>query len=382
MDLLIILTYTAFCMLVFKVFKLPLNKWTVPTAVLGGIFILGGLLLLMNYNHPYAKYAKDVFVTIPIVPQVTGTVATVDVLPNVEVKQGDLLFTLENTKQKIALQQAEAALAEAKNAVLQKDESLVAAISQVQKAQAERDRTKAQYDRVQQGHAAAGANSPSTQQEIDNKLNLYKGAEATLATAKSEERRLRLVTESKILGENTLVAQLQAARDSAQLDFDRTFIRAPVDGTPTQVGIRPGTRATQLPLAPVMSFIPTEKRRIAGLFFQNSLIRLEEDMPAEVILDAVPGKVFTGKLVSVLPAMAEGQIQAFGSLIPASMIARHGFVIGVIELDEDLNDYNLPLGVQGQAVVINTENDILHVSIVRRILLRMMAWLKFVYPIK
>ncbi|WP_068547574.1 HlyD family secretion protein [Thalassotalea crassostreae] len=382
MDLLIILTYTAFCIAIFKIFKLPLNKWTVPTAVLGGIFILAGLLLLMNYNHPYAKYAKDVFVTIPIVPQVTGTVATVDVQPNIEVKKGELLFTLENTKQKIALQQAEAALAEAKNAVLQKDESLVAATSQVQKAQAEYNRAKTENDRVQQGHKSAGANSPFTQQELDNKLSRFKSAEATLATAKSEQRRLKLVTESKILGENTAVAQLQAVRDDAKLNYERTFIRAPVDGIPTQIAIRPGTRASQLPLAPVMSFIPTEKRQIAGVFFQNSLLRLEEGMPAEVVLDAVPGKVFTGTFVSLLPAMAEGQIQAYGSLMPASMIAKHGFVIGIIELDEDLNDYNLPLGVQGQAVVINTENDILHVSVVRRILIRMMAWLKYVYPIK
>jgi len=87
-------------------------------------------------------------------------------------------------------------------------------------------------------------------------------------------------------------------------------------------------------------------------------------------------------LVSVVPAMSEGQVQAVGSLMSASTIMRHGFVIGVIELDEDLNDYNLPLGVQGQAVVINADHDILHVSLVRRILLRMMAWLKYVYPIK
>jgi hypothetical protein len=38
MDLLIILTYTAICTVIFKVFKTPLNKWSVPTAVLGGVF--------------------------------------------------------------------------------------------------------------------------------------------------------------------------------------------------------------------------------------------------------------------------------------------------------------------------------------------------------
>ncbi|KGJ99642.1 HlyD family secretion protein [Thalassotalea sp. ND16A] len=382
MDLIIILTYTAICIAIFKIFKIPLNKWSVPTAILGGVVILSAILLLMNYNHPYAKYAKEVFVNIPIVPEVTGTVATVDVMPNQLVKKGTILFTLENQQQQITLDQAEAALVEAKNAVLQKDESLLAAIANVQKATAERNRTKASYDRVIEGHEKAGINSPFTQQEIDNKRNFYEAAKATLSSAQSEERRLRLDTESKIAGENTVVAQLMAERDKARLDFERTFIRAPVDGVPMQIAIRPGVRASSLPLRPVMSFIPNEKRRIAGLFFQNSLRRLEKGLAAEVIFDAVPGKVFTGKVVDVLPAMAEGQIQANGLLIPASMIGQHGFAIAVIELDEDLSDYNLPLGVQGQAAVINHKHDILHVSLVRRILLRMMAWLKYVYPIK
>ncbi|MBE9762331.1 secretion protein HlyD, partial [Escherichia coli] len=53
MDLLIILTYVAFAWAMFKIFKIPVNKWTIPTAALGGIFIVSGLILLMNYNHPY-----------------------------------------------------------------------------------------------------------------------------------------------------------------------------------------------------------------------------------------------------------------------------------------------------------------------------------------
>ena len=53
MDLLIILSYTAICIVVFKVFKIPLTKWTVSTAALGGIILVGTLVLVMNYNHPY-----------------------------------------------------------------------------------------------------------------------------------------------------------------------------------------------------------------------------------------------------------------------------------------------------------------------------------------
>ena len=77
MDLLIILTYVAFAWAMFKIFKIPVNKWTIPTATLGGIFIVSGLILLMNYNHPYTFKAQKAVISIPVVPQVTGVVIEV-----------------------------------------------------------------------------------------------------------------------------------------------------------------------------------------------------------------------------------------------------------------------------------------------------------------
>ena len=57
MDLLIILTYVAFAG-DFKIFRIPVNQWTLATATLGGVFIVAGLILLMNYNHPYTFTAQ------------------------------------------------------------------------------------------------------------------------------------------------------------------------------------------------------------------------------------------------------------------------------------------------------------------------------------
>ena len=55
MELLLILTYAAICYAIFKIFKVPVNKWTIPTAVLGGVILIAIILLVMNYNHPYTK---------------------------------------------------------------------------------------------------------------------------------------------------------------------------------------------------------------------------------------------------------------------------------------------------------------------------------------
>ena len=39
MELLLIATYSAICVAVFKIFRIPVNKWTLPTAALGGILL-------------------------------------------------------------------------------------------------------------------------------------------------------------------------------------------------------------------------------------------------------------------------------------------------------------------------------------------------------
>jgi multidrug resistance efflux pump len=92
---LLILTYSAICVAVFKIFRIPVNKWTLPTAALGGIFLITGILVIMNYNHPFTKNARIYFATTPIMPNVKGRVIEVPVEPNAPLKQGDILFKID-----------------------------------------------------------------------------------------------------------------------------------------------------------------------------------------------------------------------------------------------------------------------------------------------
>ncbi len=111
MDFLLILTYTAICIAVFKIFKIPLNKWTVPTAALGGVIIIGTLILLMNYNHPYSNMAREFFVTTPIVPAVGGIVTSVEVEANQLVEKGTILFRVDPKPYEAIVRQKQALLA-------------------------------------------------------------------------------------------------------------------------------------------------------------------------------------------------------------------------------------------------------------------------------
>ena len=380
MDLLLILTYTGLCVVIFKVFRIPLNKWSVPTAVLGGVIIIGALLMVMNYNHPYAKYAKESFISIPIVPTVKGIVISVDAEPNIPLKKGDILFSIDPKPFETVVAKKRAQLAEAEQQVKQTQAQLEAAEARVTKAKADRDRAKQSFRRYSKTKKAGVARVVS-ELEIENRRQLYLASEAGLNAAEAEQRRTSLAYESNIDGVNTRVAQLRAELDAAEYDLERTVVRAPSDGIVTQVALRPGNMAVSLPLKPAMVFIPDQRRLIVGSFWQNSLQRMKPGSNTEVILDSVPGHVFSGRLSHVLPAMSEGDIQASGNLISASRIAAHGRALAVIELDEDLDGYNLPRGLQGKAVIIS-DNDPLHVSLIRRILLRMLGWLNYVFPIK
>ena len=91
MELLLILTYSAICVAIFKIFKIPINKWTLPTAVLGGIFLIGFILLVMNYNHPFTTNARIYFTVTPVLPAVKGRVIEVPAKANVPLKEGDEL---------------------------------------------------------------------------------------------------------------------------------------------------------------------------------------------------------------------------------------------------------------------------------------------------
>ncbi len=377
MDLLLILTYTAICIAIFKIFKIPLTKWTVPTAILGGIFIVGALILLMNYNHPYTPFAKEVFVTVPINPAVRGIVTEVEVKPNVPIKKGDVLFRIDPRPFEAVVKQKRAALVSAEQEVPQLEAAWQAALASVERATADKDRTKSAFERYAKGKKKGGANSPFTELELDNKRQLYLASEASLSAVKAEELRVRLAFQSNVDGVNTKVAGIQGELEKALFDLEMTVVRAPSDGMVTQMALRPGIVAVPMPLRSLVSFIPDEERYFAGAFWQNSLLRLKEGDEAEVILDAAPGVVFKGRVAKILPAMAEGELQSRGVLISSSVLMPRGRAIVLIELDDhDVKDA-FPAGVAGQAAIYTEHFS--HVAVMRKVILRMLGWLNYLF---
>jgi multidrug resistance efflux pump len=318
MDLLLILTYAALCIAVFKAFRIPLNKWTVPSAVLGGIVLIGSLLLLMNYNHPYSEAMRQYYVTTPIIPQVRGRVVEVPVQANDPVQKGDVLYRIDPEPFQLKVASLQARL-----------------------DQAEKD--------------------------------LERAAELYAKQAVSERARDAARAD---------VDDLRAKLDEAVFNLEQTTVYAPDDGYVVQLALRPGMMALPFTPNPVMTFVHADDRFFVGWFRQNYLQRLTPGDDAEIILDGIPGSIFKARLHRLIPAVAEGQIQPGATLLSYDSVRNPGRVAVTLKIDDPAFDAfigELPAGIFGQAAIYSEHFH--HVAVMRKVLLRMAGWMNYVFPL-
>jgi multidrug resistance efflux pump len=375
MELLLILIYISICYVVFKVFKIPVNQWSLATATLGGIVGIVLLLLIMNYNHPFTKNARIYFSVTPVLPGVRGRVVDVPVQANALLKEGDVLFRIDPKPYEYVVQQKKAALAEAEQNVKQLKASVDQATAGADRANAQFGLAQRNYDR----QAELFQKKVVAQATLDTATRDVEAARQSWMGAKAEQERAQLAYSSNIDGVNTAVARLQAELGDAQFDLDQTVTRAPGPGFVTQVALRPGMYVVPAPLRPVMTFVNTDRedQGLGAAFQQNSLQRVRAGDEAEVAFDAVPGRVFRGKVRTVLDAIAAGQIEASGALIDFAERTEGGRALAIIDLEEDISNYQIPVGAAAQVAIYTQHWH--HVSLLRKILLRMRSWENYVF---
>lgn len=173
------------------------------------------------------------------------------------------------------------------------------------------------------------------------------------------------------------VDQLNAQRDSARWNLGKTIVRAPADGYVTNVALRKGARVANLPLAPVMAFIDTSDMIVGVEIAQNDARYLQAGQPVEVTFKFFPGKVYTGRVESILQAVATGQAQTSGVAVMPKSVQSAPFVVRV-KLDDAGIAAQLPAGSTGDAAIFTDHVRVTH--ILRKVLLRQIAILNYVNP--
>lgn len=173
------------------------------------------------------------------------------------------------------------------------------------------------------------------------------------------------------------VDHLKAQLESAQWNLDKTTVRAPADGYVTNLALRKGARVTSLPLSPVMAFIDTADTIIGVEIAQINARYLKSDQSVEVTFKFAPGRIYSGKVESILQAVATGQTQASGLAVMPKEVQSIPFVVRV-RLQDTNFAASLPAGSTGDAAIFTDRVKVAHV--IRKVLLRQIGILNYVNP--
>ncbi len=329
---------------------------------------------MRKYCHPYASDALVLQRTVPIVPQTkqAARVTSVTVVPNQLVKQGAPLFELdrepfENAVNRLTAgaQQAEQGVKVAESAVDTADATVARVKADLEFLAKERDR----YARLVETQAV-------TQEEFEQVSTRYEQAVAALDEATSSQRQSVLSVELS----KAQLSQAQVALADAQYDLDQVQVTAPADGYVTNLQLRVGTLVGGPGAGSVMTFVETNDAKQSGvvvaMFNQKNFLLVKPDQYAEVVLDAYPGEVFTGRVLNTIDISGAGQLLASGDL-PEEIITGQPSRFAVrIKLDRS-DGLRLPGGAHGRAAVYTDHVPIAGIPVM--FVMRAWSWVNFVW---
>jgi RND family efflux transporter MFP subunit len=182
-------------------------------------------------KEPWTRDGKVHADVVALAPDVSGLVSSVEVKDNQLVNKGDVIFKIDTARFELALQEAEADV-----------ESAAAALDQA-------EYNFSLYDKLGDGAA--------TRQKIEE-------SKAAVVQAKAS------------------VKQAIVKRETAQLDLDRTAVRAPVNGKLSNFGLRPGSYVSAG--STVTTLVDRDSFYVTGYFEEAKLRRIGVGEPVDVFL--------------------------------------------------------------------------------------------------
>lgn len=226
------------------------------------------LAILVGYrlwaHYMYSPWTRDGRVradVIAIAPDVAGLVTAVDVADNQRVRKGDPLFAIDAARYQLAVAQAEAALAGA----------------------------RAEYD-VKRTEAQRRA-------ALDAAVVSRESRESTQALATTGQARVR---------------EAEAALALAQLNLERTIVRAPTDGYATNLNVHVGDFAVAG--KPILAVVDLHTFHIEGYFEETKLTHVHVGDAVDIRLMS-GGVRLSGRVASFARAIADPEASGLLSAV-------------------------------------------------------------------
>jgi len=277
-----------------------------------------------------------------------------------------------------ALQQAEGRVAQVKanlkvaqaNYERFREAAKTEAVSQLQLDQQRRQVESLQAQLAQAEAAARNA-----------RLNYEVGSDRTrtvreqLQQALAREADARLAYEAQVGGYNPRVRQIIADLERARFDLENTVVRAPADGVVVNLQLRPGDFAGRARASSSITFVESGPVRLGVLVRQNFVRLIQPGDGVEMVFEKYPGRVFPGRVITVIQSTAQGQLTPSGVLPAITPQPALPFVVRV-ELTPEAGDVEIPGGAMGTAAVYTDTFQSVHV--IRKVMVRMDTWLNYV----
>jgi multidrug resistance efflux pump len=295
--------------------------------ITGCIILAVCLITTVFYNHPSSTNVTLFFRTVPIVPETIGRVAEIYVGMSGPVKEGQPLFRLDSSKQETAVESARRKIAEV-------DAEMTVARADIQKAEGQLQQAKSAYqqttDELETKQELYRRNPGNVAvREIERLQTRQQGDLAAIAAAEAtkksaEERVSTLLPAQKSSAESAL--------DQAQVELDKTTVRAGVSGRVEQFALRVGDLVNPL-MRPAGILIPegAGQRSLQAGFGQIEAQIMKPGMIAEVTCVSKPFTVIPMVVTNVQDYIAAGQFRGGEQLVDPSQVTKPGTLLVFLE---------------------------------------------------
>ena len=277
----------------------PRRRWLRPVllAVVPLILVAVGAWMWLtsgryvSTDNAYVQQDK-----VSVGADVAGRIVQVAVTENQIVKPGDLLFRIDPEPYRIAVAQADAAIAGAQVQVATLESGLGDSAADIRAA---RDRIASATEDYQR-QSQLMTRGFTTRARLEQAQHALEQARAELAGAQAAagEARARLSTGAAVPGANPAIAAARVQRAKAALDLSRTTVRAPLGGIVSQSD-RLQVGQMMVTGLPALSIVASGRTWIEANFKETDLDHMRVGQPAEVTFDAYSGLVLKGHVASI-----------------------------------------------------------------------------------
>jgi len=276
------------------------------------------LITMIFYFHPSTKNATAIFRTVTILPETVGRVDEVYVDINEKVEAGQPLFRLDDAQQKAAAETARRQIAELAAEATVAQTELATSDAQIREAEGLLQVAVDEYEMKSQ-LLKTDAVARREVERLANTIDSRKGSvAAVIAKKQTLEAKLSVLLPAQ-------KASAEAALAQAQVELDKTVVRAGVAGTVHQFTLRKGDVVNTM-IRPAGILVPAGAGKgtlIAG-FGQIEAQVMKKGMIAEATCVGKPFTIIPLVVTEVQEVIAAGQLRPTDQLVDVQQMSTPG----------------------------------------------------------